>query len=580
MSLKISRKKPVQIFLVSVIISMTGIYWLCDYYLNSVGHELMLNWVRTESALIQEGNLLTSSTKNQRFLLSSDYVRAVKLVKIDKNQIRERLHFGDPFSIEAVDFPEMNQEVVMKRAGFLHSRAFYKIPGRDEMFLIFDVESKVLNSVFFGGVAFLLLMLIALVAVIRSVENQEYVKREEIFKQALNDFISKDHPSEIVEKSLPTLMSWWKDKKDQVEAAHQLAIQNQSKIMLGEIASRVGHDIIGSVRNIEILWRRTTGLNEKQTQHFNESLLKIKAIAADISKQTKKALDEEIEAKLQEDPTDLAQLLKTIVQQKQIQFEGQVTVELSLLDERAEVNLNSLEFERSISNLINNAAEASAPGAKIIVGLKSVNDFFEISIQDFGIGISQDNIKKIGTKGFSIGKENGTGIGVFYAKRFLEDLGGALKIESTLGQGTIVSILIPKLQSEASEEIVLSKGQYLLVLDDQKLMRDTVKLKLDALKIQDLNYVIFSTPSELEQWLATHNVDYKLYSDYYLETETGEQLETGTEVIKRLGLFQKSVLFTSAHDEPSVIQAAGKIGVKVLSKDQFFDAQICLKGDL
>ena len=134
MSLKISRKKPVQIFLVAVVISMTGIYWLCDYYLNSVGHELMLNWVRTESALIQSGNLLTSSTKNQRFLLSSDYVRAVKLVKIDKDQIRERLHFGDPFSFEAIDIPEMNQEVVIKRVGFLHSRAFYKIPGRDEMF--------------------------------------------------------------------------------------------------------------------------------------------------------------------------------------------------------------------------------------------------------------------------------------------------------------------------------------------------------------------------------------------------------------------------------------------------------------
>lgn len=574
MSLKITQKKPVQIFVVSVIVSMTGIYWLCDYYLNSVGHELMLNWVRTESVLIQEGNLLTSSTKNQRFLFSSDYVQAVKLVKVDKNQIRERLHFGDPFSIEADGIPEMHQEIIMKRVGFLHSRAFYKIPGRDEMYLIFDIESKVLNSVFFGGVAFLLLMLIALVGVIRAVENQEYIKREEIFKHALNDFISKDHPSEIVERALPTLMSWWKDKKNQVEAAHQLAIQNQSKIMLGEIASRVGHDIISSVRNIEILSRRATGLNEKQTQHFNESLLKIKSIAADISKHTKKAIDEENEAKLQKAPTDLVQLLKTIVQQKQIQFEGQVTVELSLLDERAEVNLNSLEFERSISNLINNAAEASAPGAKIIVDLKSVKAFYQISIQDFGVGISLDNLKKIGTKGFSFGKENGTGIGVFYAKRFVEDLEGELNIESKMGQGTTVNILIPKLQSEVPQQIVLSMGQYLLILEDQKLMRDTVKWKLDALKIQDLNYAIFSTPSELEQWLATHNEDFKLYSDFYLETETGEQFETGTQVIKRLGLSQKSTLFTSAHDEPSVIQAASKIGVNVLSKDQFFDAEV------
>ncbi len=171
MSLEISSKKPVQIFLIAAVVSMTGIYLLCDYYLNSVGHELMLNWVRTESALIQEGNLLTSSTKNQRFLLSSDYIRAVKLVKIDKDQVRERLHFGDVFSLNTQDIPEMNQEVVIKRAGFLHSRAFYKIPGRDEMFIIFDVESRVLNFVFFGGVAFLLLMIIALVATIRSVES-------------------------------------------------------------------------------------------------------------------------------------------------------------------------------------------------------------------------------------------------------------------------------------------------------------------------------------------------------------------------------------------------------------------------
>lgn len=570
MSLKISQKKPVQIFLVAVVISMTGIYWLCDYYLNSVGRELMLNWVRTESALIQEGNLLTSSTKNQRFLLSSDYIQAVKLVKINGGEARERLHFGTSFNIDVTDFPEMNEEIVIKRTNFLHSRAFYQIPGRDEMFIIFDVQSKVLDFVFFGSVAFLLLMLIALVAVIRLVENQEYVKREEIFKQALNEFISKDRPSEIVEKALPTLMSWWKDKKDQVEAARQLAIQNQSKIMLGEIASRVGHDIIGSVRNVEILARRTTGLTEKQKELFNDSILKIKTIAADISKQTKKAIGEEIESHSQKELADVLQVLKSIVQQKQIQFEGHVKIELSFSDKQVQANLNPLELERSVSNLINNAAEASYSGAKIIVSLKKVNEFLEISIQDFGAGISEDNIKKIGTKGFSIGKENGVGIGVFYAKHFVEDLSGHLNIESKLGQGTTVSILIPRLQVEVTKTIALSKGQHLLVLDDQKLMRDTVKIKLDGLKDQNLKYTIFSTPSELEQWLDANQVDFKLYSDYFLENE----VETGIQVIKRLGLANRAVLFTSAFKDPRVIEEALDVGIPVFSKDDFFEATI------
>ncbi len=555
---------------------MTGIYWLCDYYLNSVGHELMLNWVRTESALIQEGNLLTSSTKNQRFLLSSDYVQAVKLVKIDKDQIRERLHFGTPFNIEAVDFPEMNQEVVMKRAGFLHSRAFYKIPGRDEMFLIFDVESKVLNSVFFGGAAFLLLMLIALVAVIRSVENQEYVKREEIFKQALNDFISKDHPSEVVEKALPTLMTWWKDKKNQVEAAHQIAIQNQSKIMLGEIASRVGHDIIGSVRNVEILARRTTGLTDRQKELFNESINKIKTIADDISKQTKKSIGEEIETQLQKENTDLILITSNIVQQKQIQFEGHVEIELEPESQRitAIANLNSLEFERSVSNLINNAAEASSLGSKVIIAFNDADEFLEILIKDFGKGISTENLKKIGTKGFSSEKENGTGIGVFYAKRFIEDLGGRLNIESSLGEGTKVSIYIPKAKPDLSKAIILAANQRLLVLEDQKYLRDAIQIKFQDVKNEKLQYTVFSTPCELERWLATNKADFKLYSDYFLETEDGKKIETGIEVIKRLGIANKSVLFTSAFDNPTVIEAAGQIGVSILSKDQFFEAEL------
>ncbi len=574
MSLKISRKKPVQIFLVAVIISMTGIYWLCDYYLNSVGHELMLNWVRTESALIQQGNLLTSSTKNQRFLLSSDYVRAVKLVKIDKDQIRERLHFGDPFSLDATDIPEMNQEVVIKRVGFLHSRAFYKIPGRNEMFLAFDVESKVLNSVFFGGVAFLLLMLIALVAVIRSVENQEHVKREEIFKQAINDFISKDRPSELVEKALPTLMTWWKDKKNQVEEAHQVAIQNQSKIMLGEIASRVGHDIIGSVRNIEILSRRSTGLTDEQKNHFNDSIHKIKTIVSDISNQTKKSLADGSSSNLHTETIDLNRFLEKLVGSKRIQFTDQASIEL-IVKNSSEVNaeLNSLEFERSVSNLINNAVEASENGSKIIVELSLDDKSTILQIKDFGKGISKGDLEKIGSKGFTSGKENGTGIGIYYAKKFVESIGGKLDFESTLGKGTVVSMSIPK-KSKGSHIITIDRGQHLLILEDQKSNHIMIDIKFKRAGVNKSAYTIVSTPSELENWLNTNQIDFKLYSDYHLETVNGEKLESGTQVIKRLGLSDRSILFTSAAGDQAVIDAAKDVGVQVLDKDQFFEAEV------
>jgi len=89
---------------------------------------------------------------------------------------------------------------------------------------------------------------------------------------------------------------------------------------------------------------------------------------------------------------------------------------------------------------------------------------------------------------------------------------------------------------------------------------------------------MFSTPSELEQWLASNNKEFKLYSDYFLETDKGEKLENGIQVIKRLGLANQAVLFSSASDNSAVIEEASEIGVPVWSKSQFFEAKI-IKGD-
>ena len=508
--------------------------------------------------------------------MSSDYIQAIKLIRFSDNQVSERLHFGSTFELQSPDIPELNSEITLKRVGFLHSRAFYQIPSRKEMIMVFDIESKVLNSVFLGGAIFLLLMVIGLVATIRFIEEQEFKKREELFKQALNDFVSKDKPSEMVEKALPTLMSWWKDKKDQVALVNELAIKNQSKIVLGEIAARVGHDIIGSVRNAEILSKRAQWPNKKQKELFSESLIKIKSIVDEISQHTREQTNMNIKTTQVYESFDLVGELKRIANQKQIQFEGQfnISFESHIFQKSLNVAIECLELERSVSNLINNAVEASSLGSAILVKLKSDSDFINIEIVDTGKGIPEDMISKVGTKNFTSGKENGTGIGVFYSRQFVEGLGGQLKISSTVQKGTTVSLSIPKSLVIVDHEIQIQRDQHLLILEDKKMNQTAIQIKFKRAGFDDSYYSIFSTPSELEQWLSTNKNDYKLYSDYYLETETGEKLETGTEVIKRLGLSQKSILFTSAHAAPKVIQAANEVGVKVLSKDQFFDAEI------
>ena len=187
---------------------------------------------------------------------------------------------------------------------------------------------------------------------------------------------------------------------------------------------------------------------------------------------------------------------------------------------------------------------------------------------DSGKGISPENLRNIGTKGFTHGKAKGTGLGVFYAKKFVEELGGKFHIDSQIGKGT--KILMTFRNSIA--RISLRPNEHFLMLEDQSYIRMAAQFKLDGLGLPKSQYQIFSTPSQLEGWLATNKDPFKLYSDHFLENAN----ETGIQVIKRLGIADRSVLFTSAFDDPTVVRAASEIGVDVISKDEFFGSAIIL----
>ena len=67
---------------------------------------------------------------------------------------------------------------------------------------------------------------------------------------------------------------------------------------------------------------------------------------------------------------------------------------------------------------------------------------YKISIQDEGIGIPKDKIKKLGEP-FYTTKENGTGLGLMVSYRIIEEHKGSIQIESEEGIGTTFKIVLP-----------------------------------------------------------------------------------------------------------------------------------------
>lgn len=531
----------------------------------------MQNWADTEAISIQEGNLLTSITKTQRFLISSSYIKGVKLVKLEDKSIESKIEFGKPFDISNADLENLESGINQERIGFLHQRAFYPIPQKNGFVLVFDVTSNFLIVLFGVSSGLIVFLVIYLILSLQRFEQKESQKREQILKLAINELLANGESSKVLEAEMPGLIRWWTVKRNELIESRKIAIEQQSKALLGELAAKAVHDIRGALRNIREVSKKSDGLNEIQKKIIQNSVEKISTISNDLLSSTKGINSDEASLK---EKIDVAEALNQIIERKKMDFQSTVEINFKSLAKSAFVLLNPDQLARSVENLIDNSVDASESAAKINIEIESSSTTAIIRITDFGKGISKDNLQRFGSKGFTHGKTDGNGLGVYYAKRFVEDLGGRFEVQSEIGSGTSISLCIPLAEITSKHSISIDPNQHLLILEDQLLIQKTIQLKFKEAGVAPSAYSIFSTPSELEKWIATNKADFKLYSDYFLETDKGEKLETGVEVIKRLGLAEKSILFTSAFDNPAVIEAVGEIGVSVLSKDQFFDADL------
>lgn len=74
--------------------------------------------------------------------------------------------------------------------------------------------------------------------------------------------------------------------------------------------------------------------------------------------------------------------------------------------------MNAVEFKRVIINLINIAAEAIENVGEVIISVTHAGKSVTIEIKDNGKGIPKAVLPKLGERGFSFGKQAGTGLGL------------------------------------------------------------------------------------------------------------------------------------------------------------------------
>jgi two-component system, NtrC family, sensor histidine kinase HydH len=105
------------------------------------------------------------------------------------------------------------------------------------------------------------------------------------------------------------------------------------------------------------------------------------------------------------------------------------------------VVLDTELMERVITNLLMNAAQASAPGGVITVKTRWVDDTVEIAVIDRGSGIDPKNLESIFNPFFTT-KAEGVGLGLAICSKIVNEHGGHIEVESTLGEGSVFRVLL------------------------------------------------------------------------------------------------------------------------------------------
>ncbi|HXY15990.1 MAG TPA: HAMP domain-containing sensor histidine kinase [Terriglobales bacterium] len=105
---------------------------------------------------------------------------------------------------------------------------------------------------------------------------------------------------------------------------------------------------------------------------------------------------------------------------------------------------DSRKLERALYNLLLNACEAiPSRDGRISIDLIQVPDGVQIRLADNGHGIPESIRGKLFEPFVSVGKENGTGLGLTVVQKIIQDHGGEIVVESTSETGTVFRLTLP-----------------------------------------------------------------------------------------------------------------------------------------
>ena len=282
------------------------------------------------------------------------------------------------------------------------------------------------------------------------------------------DFVNKSEPLDQWIVRIERGFEWQELRRRKQQVEEELRL----------LAREVGHDIGGTTyfvltQRVQALAKQVEGdpEGERSIEVIQQILARIKRLADDLG-HVAVALDGS-EAWRWE-TLDLHRLLERLVQEFSYGYHD-VTVVRGWGEDIPSIRGSRAQLERAFHNLLVNAGRAMPEGGTLTLHTRregpalsplSLNQrtrggtkgeaegeaWVAVGIEDTGIGIPLEMQEKIFRIGFSDWRngQKGSGLGLYVARRNIENHGGRIEVASAVGEGTTVTVRLPIQSEDAS----------------------------------------------------------------------------------------------------------------------------------
>jgi len=241
------------------------------------------------------------------------------------------------------------------------------------------------------------------------------------------------------------------DRTRQLRETHAKLLHHDKMSSLGKLSASVVHEInnpIAGILNLSMLMKRIIGetpLGPKEIEQFGFYLNLMETETRRISRIVSNLLAFSRQSRMEMKRLNLNRLIEqTLILNANLLKIANVRVETRLDPTLPEIVGSEDQLQQVFMNMVSNAAQAMEPkeGGRLLIESRAcpADGQILVQIKDTGVGIPQENLPKLFEPFFTTKKRKGVGLGLSVAYGIIQEHGGSIGVQSTVGEGSIFII--------------------------------------------------------------------------------------------------------------------------------------------